>query len=241
MAELLRGTLGAVQAASLLQLIELDRLTGQLTLGSGSVAARQGQLVAARAGALEGVDALMALLEQREGPFVFVEEAVEQQAPLCSLVELSHGWSQLSDEWTRAAPTVLRRSEQPWESDPLSMAVAERLDGERTLAEAVLGVAHPYQVLDSLLAAQEAGALVVAGPPDPERAAAALEPPSPEDFYPLLDEARERRKAGDLAGAERLLRRALLLRPGDRTLQQNIRRLQALQGADATHNTRGAR
>lgn len=234
MAELFRGTLGTVQAASVLQLVELDRLTGRLQLSGGQIFARQGQLVAATAGALEGIDALMSLLDLRDGAFVFEAEEVAEAEPLCSLVGLIMGWSQLSDEWTRLAPCVLRRSEAPWQGDALAEAVVARLDGQLTLAEAVLGVAHPYQVIDALMAAQDAGALVTAAPPAPERAAAAMQPPQPEDFYPLLDEARALRKAGDLAGAEQRLRRALMLRPGDRRLQQNIRRLQALQGAEAT-------
>ncbi|MEL6343706.1 MAG: DUF4388 domain-containing protein [Myxococcota bacterium] len=233
MPDVLRGELGAIRIASLLQFAEMDRLTGRLSVGEdGVVHLYDGHPVAASHGALSGVDALLAMLPLESGAFLLNDDApVESGEPLCALMALIMGGARLQDEWSRTAPMVLGGNpERGWSpSDPFEAAIVERLDGERTLAEAVAGVAHPFVVLDGLLDAMERQDLIAVAPPNPERAAAALKPPSADEFYPLIDEARQRRKVGDLGGAESALRRALMIRPDDRTLQQNLRRIRQLR------------
>lgn len=74
--------------------------------------------------------------------------------------------------------------------------------------------------------------------PEPPANAPTPPPASPaetDDYYDLLDRAREQLRAADIDAAEALLLRALRVRPGDRVVQQNLRALarrRALQSDD---------
>jgi hypothetical protein len=64
--------------------------------------------------------------------------------------------------------------------------------------------------------------------PEPPANAPTPPPATPvetDDYYELLDRAREQLRAADIDGAEALLLRALRVRPGDRVVQQNLRAL----------------
>jgi len=228
-ADIFSGDLQHIRLSSLLQLVELEHLEGRLHLmPGGELTVHDGQLVSAQYLKYTGVDALLVMLTLTEGRFAFSVQSVEAGQPLCSLMSLLMGSARLEDEWERLAPMILAPVEQVTESLPSLEPIGTLLDGQRTLAEAMVGH-HPYTLLDAVIDALEAGQLSEVAPPNPERAALAMKPPSPEEFYPLIDQARQQRKAGNLNGAEESLRRALMLRPEDRVLKQNLRRLRQLR------------
>lgn len=234
MALVLSGDLTRVSLASVLQLLDTECSTGRLELPPlGRMLLREGQPVEVHLGPLRGPDAFNSLFLAPSQTFELHDEPVEGGRPLGQMTPLVLGALRISDEWSRLAAMVLRPA--PGATPKGLGAVIPHLDGHATLAEAVaLGGAAPAQVVDPLLDALEARQLVQAGRPDPERARAAALPPSPEDFYALIDQGRVELRAGRLAQAEAAFRRALMARPGERLAEQNLRRVIQLRQAQTT-------
>ena len=66
--------------------------------------------------------------------------------------------------------------------------------------------------------------------------AAPVEAPFSDDYFELVDRARELLRVAEFEVAERLLLRALQVRPGDRVVQQNLRVLAKRRGPEAELN-----
>ena len=66
--------------------------------------------------------------------------------------------------------------------------------------------------------------------------AAPVEAPFSDDYFELVDRARELLRVAEFEVAERLLLRALQVRPGDRVVQQNLRVLARRRGPEAELN-----
>lgn len=234
MAELLRGRLDPLQLTTLLQMASSDEVTGWLSVDSvGQVGFVDGAIVAAECGALRGTAALTLLVLRcpPQAAFVLQDDTPPRSASLGQTQWLVMRAAQYTDEWKRLAPQVLAVQ---GEATPDGLdGVARWMDGRRTVAEAVaLGGGLRPALVSALGDAVEAGALVVAAPPDPDRAAAVPLADQPEDFFALVDEGRALLRARRLAEAELALARALRLRPDDRVVRQNLQRVQALRAEE---------
>lgn len=221
--EILGGDLFEVSLTSLLYLAQFEALTGWLLVGArGVITLHKGQPGLTCAGALRGADALRELLFHRGGRFSLIRGAPEPDADaLTNITAVMMDAYRLRDEWTRLAPLVLRPA-GTWRPDGPLAAVVGRLDGRRSLAEALRELETPLTaVLDPLLQALAQGQLERSGG---ARAAAPVE--ASEDFYGLLDRGRELMRRGELEAACSALRRALALRPDDRVAHQNLRTLE---------------
>jgi CheY-like chemotaxis protein len=75
-----------------------------------------------------------------------------------------------------------------------------------------------------------------APPTAPTTSAAPVEAPFSDDYFELVDRARELLRVAEFEVAERLLLRALQVRPGDRVVQQNLRVLARRRGPEAELN-----
>lgn len=229
MSVVLHGDLTQVSLASILQLIDAECVTGRLALQpAGEVWVLEGQPLDATLPPQRGLDALMGLFLAPLTGFDLHQEPAPAGQPLGPMTPLVLSALRVSDEWSRLGPMVLRPA--PGAQPALPSGLAGALDGSCTLAEAVaLQGLPPSRVVDPVLDALEARALVQAAPPDPERARAAAAPPRPEEFFELIDQGRVELRAGRLAQAEVAFRRALLARPGERLAEQNLRRVLQLK------------
>lgn len=233
MPEQLRGQLPPFQLASLLQLIEADGLSGWLALAGGRIGFHDGRVVAAVHGGFSGRLALSALLMDADGAFAFHDDdPPEAGASLGSAAWMVMEAAQLADEWQRiAAKIVVSDGWTP--DDPSVQLLIPELDGDVTLSEARQLAGLPIAaVLSPVEAALAAGTLREARPPDPERASKTVTPREL-SFFDLLDEGRSLIREQRYRAAEAAFRRALMLRPDDRTAQQNLRRVCEL--ATTTH------
>ena len=221
--EILGGDLFEVSLTSLLYLAQFEALTGWLLVGTrGVITLHKGQPGLICALSLRGADALRELLFHRGGRFSLIRGTPEtSEDGLTNLTAVMMDAYRLRDEWTRLSPLVLRPA-GAWQPEGPLAAVVERLDGRRSLAEAVRELEAPLTpMLDPLLQALARGLLVRIGGARP---AAPVE--ASDDFFGLLDRARELTRRGELEAACAALRRALNLRPDDRVAQQNLRTLE---------------
>lgn len=221
MAEVLRGSTSTIGLVSVLQLCEAEALTGVLRVGDATLSFSNGQLVAARFGAVAGIDAVLEAMLHRGADFVFVDEPVERAASLGDLAPLLLEGCRLMDDWARVDQRILRpRGALP---DRLARLAGE-LDGTRSVADAVTrsGVAR-VAVVDALVTALDGGVFEVLARP--------VGPALPDSFDDLLDFGRARARDGQLADARAAFEKALRVHPGDRVATQNLRRIVALQGS----------
>ncbi|WAS90949.1 DUF4388 domain-containing protein [Nannocystis punicea] len=225
--ELLRGDLRDVSLVSLLQLAQVEAVSGWLRVdGRGEISLLKGHVGSVVCGRLSGVEALRELAFHDRGRFVLArgEPAGDRCGDNVTFALMDA--YRLRDEWKRLAEAVLRRvDEKPWKptGGPFDPIVLE-LDGQRPLAELVaphLGIVT--LVIDAALDALRLG--LVERVLDAQRRPPALAVVDGEDYDDLLDRGRELARRGDYDAAESLLRRALARRPDDRVVQQNLRAL----------------
>lgn len=223
MAELLQADGRQVRVSTLLQIADLEVLTGRLVSSAGlEIGFHQGEIVRARLGALVGVVAaqegfLIAherlSLESREEP------AAHPIAPVLALIVEG---CRLADDWGRLSTKVLvARGETPSDLPTDAVRLLRALDGRRPVGAVAErhGLTRSLLV-DPLLGLLESGALVEAVAPVVDDDA----------FDDLLARARSQVRSGGYDQARTTFEAALSLRPGDPTVRQNLRRLDQLRG-----------
>lgn len=250
--QVLSADLRHLTLGSLLQLVESDQLSGSIRFEpEGSLVLRDGGVTDAVYGRLKGIDAALTLLMVRSHSAVVEVFETEARPAIVDTMALIIDGARLSDDWGNLAPQVLGvrdgfdASSLPGEVQ----AVVAQIDGKAIVNEAVkrAGV-DIILVVDDLLALKEDGHLREVAPPRPERVEtlSATPPPAPRqamqapraaaepelDFYDLLDLSRRALRSKDYGEALALLERAQALRPGDRMVLQNIRRIQQLQSRE---------
>ena len=226
----LAGSIRHLPAPALLQIMDSESLTGELTIdpAGARLDVSGGSVVAAACDGLTGTPAVIATFLIDHGTFELVEVDVAGQ-PLAPTMSLVMEGLRVLDEWTRLQPMVLTVGEGSWAASERLRPALLLLDGERPLAEAiVLARVHPITVVDEILKALEAGRLVAAAPPKPERAAIAHKLLDV-DVMDLVLDARKALKQRRFEEAESMLRRALAVDPEHRIARQNLRRVLAMQ------------
>lgn len=224
--EILSGDLRDISLISLLQLAQYEGTSGWLRVTRrGEIALRRGHVLDARCGALSGIEALRELLFHRGGRFSLLRGEPSCPPAIDNVTFAVMDAYRLRDEWARLAEVVLiPTAELPWRpTGGLLDRLVIQFDGQRNVADALAAAPDApcctTLLLDALLDALRLGLL--------RRVAAPAQPASePElDFYELIDRARALMRGDNDEAAERLLRRALALRPEDRVAQQNLRAL----------------
>lgn len=206
---------------SVLQLAEGEAVTGRLVLPVGEVRLHLGQPVAARCGALSGIDGLMELVLAGAPSFVLNTEEVAASPPLGHLGALLLEGCRLLDEWRRIEELVLMVDGGATPANGLA-PLARHLDGRRTVDEAVRRAGVPRcRAVDPIVEGLDVAILV-------ERARPVESVVTADDFDAMMEEGRKRVRAGQLVEAEAAFRRALAARPDDRIATQNLRRIAAL-------------
>jgi hypothetical protein len=227
--ELLRGDLHEVSLVSLLQLAQVEAISGWLRVDPyGEINLLKGHVGAVTCGRLTGVEALRELAFHDRGRFVLArgEPAGDRCGDNVTFALMDA--YRLRDEWKRLHDMVLRRvDEKPWKptGGPFDAVILE-LDGVRPLRALVDEHATVVTLLiDAALDALRLGLIERVHPRPTPEVAAALVPAAAEDFDALVERGRRLARDGDHAGAEALLTRALACRPDDRVVQQNLRAL----------------
>lgn len=240
----LTADLNVFTLASMLQAAESDQATGAFQLRpEGSLVLHRGAVVDAVYGRLTGIEAALTLLMVRSTEAVFEPFEVAAKPTLIDTMALIIDGARLNDDWGTLAPQVLQlRDGVDIErfSSPVQRAL-KALNGNRVVNEALdLYAIDVIQVIDDLLDLRESGDLVEAAPPRPEavklgtatpapaRQRASVAAPAETDFFKLVDDSRSALRNKDYATALGLLEQAQSLRPDDRTVDQNIRRIRQL-------------
>jgi CheY-like chemotaxis protein len=178
----LEGRLSQIPLTDLLQLFHMNRRTGRIDISRrdsggreerGTVWVRDGNLIQASAGNVEGEKALFRLLAWREGTFSFTPNRVSVAAKILTPTRalLMEGMRQL-DEWDRlrsnlpspGAKVVLKVAthELPSGVHPLTQEVLLLLDIYDRVGEVVDHCTHPdYQVLRTIQTLAERGMVEV--------------------------------------------------------------------------------
>jgi hypothetical protein len=231
MREILRGDLEVLNLASVLQLIEAEAVTGVMTFDQGAeIRFKHGQLVSAMIGRRRGVQAVEEMFLTPMSSFVVSQAEVSEERVLGMMTGVIMSGLRLSDEWARLSALVLGPRPGREIKDPALAALVAQMDGGRTVVEVVQAAGSvPVVAIDPLVRGLDEGLLREVSAPAPERAKAALSPPSPEEYYPLIDEGRNYLKLGQLSEAEAAFRRAQLARPDDRLAEQNLKRVLQLK------------
>jgi tetratricopeptide (TPR) repeat protein len=245
MRDVLRGALGPVRVASLLQLAENEMLTGRLTIdGVGDITALQGRVVGATHRDLTGTIALYELFLYQEGDFRFSLDPSVRGEALGPLLALILEGCRLADEWERLAPLYLKPTRPLPTPEPGPAAkVLSRLDGRRSVADAAAGLPR-VRVVDPLLQLCETGLLVETDPPQGGQKTGRAPTPAPAqprgadlptDYFAAMDLGRKHLREGQYAEAKSAFEAALKARPNDRVAAQNLKRVaEALGSAPAT-------
>lgn len=232
--ELLRGELRDLSLVSLLQLAQVEAISGWLRVeGRGEITLLKGHVGSVVCGRLSGVEALRELAFHDRGRFVLARGEPAGDPCGDNVTFALMDAYRLRDEWKRLADIVLRRvDDRPWKptGGPFDPIVLE-LDGQRTLAEILdlnLGIAT--LVIDAALDALRLGvveriAVRERRPPPPLTVVEADDESVDEDVDDLVERGRDLLRRNDFDAAEQLLRRALARRPDDRVIQQNLRAL----------------
>ena len=219
--EVLSGDLSDVGLATLLQVVQMEGLSGWIRVrGRGAITLVKGQVVGAECGELRGSDALLELLFADHGRFEVVQGSPAAAPPLPGVTFAVMDAYRLRDEWERLGGLVLRRiGGTQWRPTGAAIdAVMAEIDGVRSLRSLVAGLGvSPTQIIDAARDAIDIGLI--------EAAAVVQAPEVHGDLHELLDQSREAMRRGDLVGAIRLLEQALLVDPSSRVAQQNLRRL----------------
>ena len=200
------GSLSELRPAELLQLLNVRRSTGRLTLtpeledGStpdGWILLNEGEIHSACAGPAEGEKALFRMLDWGLGDFHFEPTGIDRPATLKAPTRsvLAEGLRQL-DEWNRLAPKFpplespvklrVERGELPTTVHPLTQAVLAELEEADRVGDVVDRCPHPdYQVLRTLHTLSERGIV--------EFGRARIAPPESAAGQALFHEAQVRR------------------------------------------------
>lgn len=239
MSSVLQAELGSLSLGSLLQLVESDGLSGAFRVEpEGSLVFRRGRLTGAVHGRLDGVDAALTLLMVKSTRVEFEMFEVDEAHPIADLMALIIDGARLNDDWGNLASRVLKaRGGLDFQLLTRDVrAVVSLLDGQRVVDEAIYAAdVDPIVVIDALLDMLRNGDLKEVAPPNPDRLRrqpATLTPPpaplssrGPEDFFEVVDASRVALRSKDYASAVRLLTIAHKLRPNDRAVAQNLRRI----------------
>jgi len=243
MPELFSANLDRISLISLLQLAESEKLTGSFRVEpEGSILVHSGWVVGGVHGRLTGLDAVLTLLMVRSSRTSFEQHEVEALSPLIETMPLVLDGARLNDDWGNLSSRVLKpRASCPIAAQPDRVQqVLAALDGHRIVEEALTtSNIDIILVIDDLLDLWEGGQLEeVAEPqpkrvlqktatrtPAPQRRTQHRAPDQPADFYELLDASRAALRSKNYAETQRLLLAAAALRPDDRNVKQNLRRL----------------
>lgn len=219
--EILSGNLGDISLISVLQLAQYERVSGWLDVRRrGHIVLRTGQVVDAQCGGLRATEALRELLFHQGGHFCLVRGEPQGACVIDNPTFAIMDAYRLRDEWRRLADAVLVPAhEGGWTPvGGLLDAVAVLLDGHRSVAEVAAAVGSVTLLIDTLQDALAVGVL--------RRVSAHKVEVEPEgDFYDLIDRAQAEMRGANYDFADRLLQRALSLRPEDRVALQNYRAL----------------
>lgn len=247
MSELLRADGRLVRVSTLLQVADLEALTGRIRSGANvEIAFHRGDVVRARAGALSGLAAVYESFVLPHEQIVMERADVEAGAPLGPLIAMIVEGSRLFDEWERlSGMTFTLAGTLPAGTRPEVQRVATRSEGRRTLAALVdiYGFTR-CPLVDPLLGLIESGVLVAStgsasgahtapaesGSVQRVMEGSARQPRAEDDFDTLMGNARAQVRAGRYDLARQQFEAALRLRPQDPTVRQNLRRLDQLQG-----------
>jgi CheY-like chemotaxis protein len=190
------GSLKELRPAELLQLLNLRRSTGCLSMSpvlpdgstpEGAIRVDEGEIHSALAGPATGEKALYRMLDWQSGEFHFepveISNPAEIKAPTRSV--LAEGLRQL-EEWNRLAPKLpmvespvklrVDRAELPHIVHPLTQEVLGLLEGADRVGDVVDQSQHPdYQVLRTLHTLEERGIVefgraILAPPESPSQA-----------------------------------------------------------------------
>ncbi|MCR9093658.1 MAG: DUF4388 domain-containing protein [bacterium] len=200
------GSLSELRPAELLQMLNVRRSTGRLTLtpeledGStpdGWILVSEGEIHAAGAGAAEAEKALFRMLDWGLGDFHFEPTEIDRPATIKAPTRsvLAEGLRQL-DEWNRLAPKLpplespvklcVERGELPTTVHPLTQSVLGQLEDADRVGDVVDRCPHPdYQVLRTLHTLAERGIV--------EFGRARIAPPEPVSGQAIFHEAQVRR------------------------------------------------
>lgn len=240
MPELLRGQLGPIRLASVLQLVEAELLTARVVMDAGNVAFFRGKVISAHSGKLTGMLALYELFINETGEFSLKVEDIADAPAIGPMLALVIEGCRLADEWARIAPLVLRPVGQITTSNEGEATLLARLDGGRTVEQALRGAKTP--IIDFVLQACERGLLHEVPPegrparaptpaPAPTRERGPQSPAAPIDYDTCMDLGRRHTRESRWDLAVRAFEEALVARPSDRIALQNLRRAeQAREG-----------
>lgn len=244
MAEAMVADLAAIRLASLLQLVEGEMFTGRLSLPMGRVDLKDGNVVGAKAGGLEGMEALRELFLTNSGSARLGAEPGVSGRALGGTIALVMEGCRIADEWDRIQGRVVHETPgfRAEPSGALTRDVLDAFDGTCTIREVLEALnVPPSRVVDPLIKLVDDGYLTEgprpgapaaapkkAAAPSPVPAAASPVAAPALDFDTALEEGRRALKSGDFSRAEEAFRAALAQRPGDRVAAQNLKRVRLL-------------
>jgi CheY-like chemotaxis protein len=255
----LQGKLSQIPLTDLLQLFHMNRRSGTIELARresgereerGTIWVRDGNIVQAAVGSVEGEKALFRLLGWRDGTFSFAPNRVNVTPRILTPTRavLMEGLRQL-DEWDRLraslppldARVVLRvaSGELPSGVHPLTQEVLLLLELYDRVADVVDHSAHPdYQVLRTLQALADRGMIELR-----REARAALSEAASEGFFSAaqIRRLREWLQAGRPRGAETLEAKVLLFSPDESATRDFARLLAEVPGMRLSEAARQGR
>lgn len=190
MPEALRGELGLVSLASVLQLAESEYLCGDVVLRGGTIELHNGNIVAASFADCSGVSGAVEALLRASGTFrVQTRQARAAGASIANAMSVVLESCRLQDELERLGGQVLRARDGFTGSERIA-GIVSRLDGERALARHMLDAGCAIApCLDELVDAVERGDLIETGAEDAEAVAALLAGPDTADDTPAVNDA----------------------------------------------------
>jgi hypothetical protein len=241
---ILSGDLGDISLPTLLQLVQIETISGWMTIDNKArIDVSRGHIVGARIAGLTGVEALREILFQEGGTFQVLRGEPEGGDVIECVPFAVMDACRLRDEWDRIAGKILKMSgDHTWKATGTAVdAVMAAVDGARSLHELSVDTGQaPTLIVDGILDAMAMGLVSVAGSKPVDAQRPALVAPAAVDvfdeaeadgeevdFYELLDQARTLLRSGELDAAEAAVNRALRQRPDDRVARQNLRAIRA--------------
>ncbi len=237
---ILCGELDEISISTLLHLMELESLTGWVSIDRvAMIDFHAGHVTTASIGSLSGACALQEIVIQGGTTFEVFRGNPRQTTVMCRISLMLLDAFRLRDEWLKIEDSTLRLvGDQRWHPTGRGVdALMEQLDGKRSLADLAGRTGLPLgTIVEEIIEAKTLGLVEVCEPcnvPKPRkkapRSGAIHYGSGGVDFFELLDRARASIRRRSFAAAEALLSRALNMRPGDRIAQQNLRRVRELR------------